>query len=121
MPLVVNSFASFCHPEVLSRIENERVRRHRELAVPAEREQMLERSGEIKIELKYCERCGGLWFRESGSNANLCGPCTKEEPVLARRYAEREQQAAEDRSWIGLSSLVVRTMQGVATEAGRHA
>lgn len=79
---------------------------------------MLERSGEIIIELKYCERCGGLWFREAGSNANLCGPCTNEEPVLARRYAEREQQAAAERGWIGLSSLVVKNMQGIATEGG---
>jgi Zn-finger nucleic acid-binding protein len=79
---------------------------------------MLERSEEIIIELKYCERCGGLWFREAGSNANLCGPCTNEEPVLAKRYAEREQRAVEDRGWIGLSSLIVKNMQGVATEGG---
>jgi hypothetical protein len=97
------------------------VRRRRELAVPAEREPMLDRSGEIIIELKYCERCGGLWFREAGSNANLCGPCTGEEPVLAKRYAEREQQAAADRVWLGLSSTIVDSMQAVATETGRHA
>jgi Zn-finger nucleic acid-binding protein len=82
---------------------------------------MQERSGEIIIELKYCERCGGLWFREAGSNANLCGPCTNEEPALARRYAQREQQAAAEREWIGLSSLIVKSMQGVASEAGRQA
>ena len=82
---------------------------------------MLERSGEIIIELKYCERCGGLWFREAGSNASLCGPCTNEEPVLAKRYTEREQQAVEDRGWIGLSALIVRNMQGVATEGGSPA
>ncbi len=82
---------------------------------------MLERSAEIIIELKYCERCGGLWFREAGSNANLCGPCTTEEPVLAKRYADREQQASADRAWMGLSSLIIESMQGVATENGRHA
>jgi hypothetical protein len=82
---------------------------------------MLERSEEILIELKYCERCGGLWFREAGSNANLCGACTIEEPVLAKRYAERKQQAVADCTWIGVSSRVVESMQGVATEAGRHA
>ena len=82
---------------------------------------MLERSGQIKIELKYCERCGGLWFREAGSNANLCGPCTNEEPVLARRYADRKQQAEEDRGWIGLSSLIVKNLQGVAAEGGNPA
>lgn len=82
---------------------------------------MLERSGEIIIELKYCERCGGLWFREAGSNANLCGPCANQEPVLAKRYAVREQQASADRAWVGLSSLIVDNMQAVATEAGRNA
>jgi Zn-finger nucleic acid-binding protein len=97
------------------------MRRRRELAAPAEREQIVERSGEIIIELKYCERCGGLWFREAGSNANLCGPCTNEEPALARRYAEREQQATAEREWIGLSSLIVKNMQGVATEGGSPA
>jgi hypothetical protein len=81
----------------------------------------LERSEGLIIELKYCERCGGLWFREAGSNANLCGPCTNEEPVLARRYAEREQQAARDHDWEGLSSMVVERLQGVAAEAGRLA
>jgi Zn-finger nucleic acid-binding protein len=82
---------------------------------------MLERSEGLIIELKYCERCGGLWFREAGSNANLCGPCTNQEPVLARRYAEREQQAARDQAWDGLSSMVVERLQGVAAEAGRLA
>ena len=82
---------------------------------------MLERSGKVIIELKYCERCGGLWFREAGSNANLCGPCTSEEPQLAKRYADREQQAGADRAWIGPNSLVVESMRGVAAEGGRHA
>ncbi len=82
---------------------------------------MLERSGEIIIELKYCERCGGLWFREAGSNANLCGGCTHEEPGLAKRYAERKQQAVAERAWVGLNSLVIKNMQGVATEGGTRA
>ena len=95
------------------------MRRLRELAMTAEREPMLERSEQMIIELKYCERCGGLWFREAGSNANLCGPCTNEEPVLAKRYADREQEASA--AWIGLSSMVVDSMQAVAIEAGRNA
>lgn len=97
------------------------MRRRRELAMPAEREPMLERSEEIIIELKYCERCGGLWFREAESNANLCGPCTNEEPGLAKRYADREQQASSDRAWRELSTFIVDNMQAVATEAGRNA
>ena len=82
---------------------------------------MVQRSDEIIIELKYCERCGGLWFREAGSNANLCGPCVNEEPALAKRYAERVQQASVDRAWAELTSVIVERMEGVATETGWQA
>src|SRR5258706_5095688 len=30
---------------------------------------------EIQIELKYCERCGGLWLRPQGTNGVYCGSC----------------------------------------------
>jgi len=30
---------------------------------------------EILIELKYCERCGGLWLRPQGSGAVYCAGC----------------------------------------------
>ncbi len=82
---------------------------------------MQERSTENIIELKYCERCGGLWFREAGTNANLCGPCMNQEPLLAKRYAERERKAATDRTWAGLSTIVLESLQGVAAEPGRLA
>jgi hypothetical protein len=29
----------------------------------------------IHLELKYCERCGGLWMREVGSEDRYCGSC----------------------------------------------
>jgi len=29
----------------------------------------------VHLELKYCERCGGLWMRESGSGDVYCPPC----------------------------------------------
>ena len=31
-------------------------------------------SGEIRMELKYCERCGGLWIREGGVGV-YCDKC----------------------------------------------
>ena len=34
-----------------------------------------ERSG-IRMELKYCERCGGLWLRPTGSGLSYCPRCT---------------------------------------------
>lgn len=33
--------------------------------------------GAIQLELKYCERCGGLWLRPRGSDLVFCGPCAK--------------------------------------------
>lgn len=29
----------------------------------------------ISLELKYCERCGGLWLRPAGSDDVYCAPC----------------------------------------------
>jgi hypothetical protein len=36
-----------------------------------------EKSELIRLELKYCERCGGLWLRPKDSDVVFCGPCTK--------------------------------------------
>ena len=30
---------------------------------------------EVRVELKYCERCGGLWVRECGAGEVYCGNC----------------------------------------------
>ena len=30
-----------------------------------------------KLELKYCERCGGLWFRPLGAEAVYCASCAE--------------------------------------------
>jgi Zn-finger nucleic acid-binding protein len=30
---------------------------------------------EIQVELKYCERCGGLWLRPRGTNGVYCTSC----------------------------------------------
>jgi len=46
---------------------------------------------EIRVELKYCERCGGLWLRARGSEGVHCASCrsrlaavsgAKEMPVM---------------------------------------
>lgn len=34
----------------------------------------------IEVELKYCERCGGLWLRRKGSDQVYCATC---EPAMA--------------------------------------
>jgi Zn-finger nucleic acid-binding protein len=30
---------------------------------------------EIQVELKYCERCGGLWLRPQGTDGVYCAGC----------------------------------------------
>lgn len=30
---------------------------------------------EISVELKYCERCGGLWLRQQGTEGVYCSGC----------------------------------------------
>jgi Zn-finger nucleic acid-binding protein len=30
---------------------------------------------EIQLDLKYCERCGGLWLRRKGDNGVYCAGC----------------------------------------------
>lgn len=33
---------------------------------------------EEQFELKYCERCGGLWLRPLGGGQIYCGSCSRE-------------------------------------------
>ncbi len=41
-----------------------------------------------KLELKYCERCGGLWLRPQGGDAVYCAACAEAlrelPPVVSR-------------------------------------
>jgi hypothetical protein len=34
----------------------------------------------VGVELKYCEHCGGLWFRERGTGGIYCDHC---QPIVA--------------------------------------
>jgi hypothetical protein len=38
----------------------------------------------IRLELKYCERCGGLWLREQGNERVYCAACCSEIPDFPR-------------------------------------
>jgi Zn-finger nucleic acid-binding protein len=33
------------------------------------------KTGEVPVELKYCERCGGLWLRPQGEDVVYCRGC----------------------------------------------
>lgn len=41
----------------------------------------------LRLELKYCEGCGGLWFRPTGSPTTYCLACDRRlaEMAPARR------------------------------------
>ncbi len=43
----------------------------------------MERGEAVKLELKYCERCGGLWIRASATNV-YCPRCTARLQVMQR-------------------------------------
>jgi hypothetical protein len=41
----------------------------------------------IRMELKYCERCGGLWLRRESSGSIFCDPCEHAEKLMPMRRA----------------------------------
>ncbi len=49
--------------------------------------------GFILLELKYCERCGGLWLRLKGSEMVFCAQCAKAMAGVADGFTS---QAAGD-------------------------
>ena len=47
-----------------------------------------ETASELQLELKYCERCGGLWLRPAGRMQVYCATCAGEMaklPAVSRR------------------------------------
>jgi ribosomal protein L37AE/L43A len=46
----------------------------------------------IQMELKYCERCGALWLRLTGSDLIFCSPCSVILAGLARDPRFREHR-----------------------------
>ena len=45
---------------------------------------------ELRFELKYCERCGGLWLRPVGGGQVYCAMCASEMAQLPSGSCERE-------------------------------
>lgn len=44
---------------------------------------------ESSFDLKYCERCGALWFRLRESREDMCATCAEEERRMPRSFAAR--------------------------------
>ena len=54
----------------------------------------------IEVELKYCERCGGLWLRRAGLTSIYCPDCDAVmadfPPVKTRRAGMRVSTDQQD-------------------------
>ena len=82
------------------------------------------RRTEVRVELKYCERCGALWLRECGSGLIHCNGCqaaVTELPVLKKRpqsvkLGNRHRPAIDDYSFDACAAKVAaqRGRGGVA-------
>jgi Zn-finger nucleic acid-binding protein len=40
----------------------------------------------LRLELKYCERCGGLWLRPAGGTQVYCASCARQMSELPRPW-----------------------------------
>ena len=47
-------------------------------------------ANELQFELKYCERCGGLWLRPVGGGQIYCVPCGQAMAELPAAAGQRE-------------------------------
>ena len=61
----------------------------------------------VQVELKYCERCGGLWLRKRGTDGVYCRPCVPRIAELptprgvrseSRRPMPEEELESEERN-----------------------
>jgi Zn-finger nucleic acid-binding protein len=77
---------------------------------------------EAQFELKYCERCGGLWLRPMGGGQIYCVRCSREMAKLPPSYQaengiERETDWDADEEdiyrWVG-AELDPDATEGVA-------
>jgi hypothetical protein len=57
---------------------------------------------EIQVELKYCERCGGLWLRPQGADRVYCASCrvfleARQNPpaVIPRKARDRKRRGPQ--------------------------
>jgi Zn-finger nucleic acid-binding protein len=54
-------------------------------------------TNEIGFELKYCERCGGLWLRPTGGGQIYCVACGRAMAELPRGSSDRENGRVKQR------------------------
>jgi len=69
----------------------------------------MNRQDDLTLELKYCERCGGLWLRRPGQMAVFCERCRTQRAALLRSGRRYQPQ----------NSLQIECLRGVADVEGR--
>ena len=57
-----------------------------------------ESAEEAQFELKYCERCGGLWLRPMGGGQIYCVRCSREMAKLPPNY-QAENGIRRETDW----------------------
>lgn len=65
----------------------------------------------IEMELKYCERCGGLWLRTCGSERVYCGACTE-------KSGERRPAHSNKKNLEGMTEAVLEHLAVLCGEGG---
>jgi len=69
----------------------------------------MNRHEQISLELKYCERCGGLWVRQKGVSGVYCSSCRARLAALMRAHHE---DGVPERK--GPNSVRIDCLRGVA-------
>ncbi len=64
---------------------------------------------EVPMELKYCERCGGLWLRRGGEAEVYCVECRARIAAVGVLIHRREPRPAR-------AAAHLKTLLGVAEE-----
>ncbi len=72
------------------------------------------RQEESTLELKYCERCGGLWIRRQGEDVVYCGSCRTQMAALLSARSRRGsaprlvQNEGHIKRLLGVAAMEVR-------------
>jgi hypothetical protein len=69
--------------------------------------------GIVRLELKYCERCGGLWAREHGVLQSRCERCITEEKQLTKLWRARSNRFHRYASGAGSGSELTAIAGGL--------
>ncbi len=67
------------------------------------------------VDLKYCERCGGLWLRAKGHSGTYCSPCSREMAEYPAARATARKKETRTGKFKGIQGTGVPTPQGPAS------